>query len=89
MEQWSILSDNIVYVKSEDNDIMNGIGIKSIDYREHKRMYRKMGKEEGEWLDIDFGESPEIMRSRYMDVYDDVYAEVLQQVDLMRMLISV
>ena len=56
MEQWSILSDNIVYIRSEDNDIMNGINIKSIDYREHKRMYRKMGKEGGEWLDIDFRE---------------------------------
>ena len=36
MEQWSILSDNIVYVRSEDNDIMNGINIKLINYREHK-----------------------------------------------------
>ena len=77
MEHWSILSDNIVYVRSEDSDIMNGIDIKLIDYREHKRMYRKMGKEGGEWLDIDFRESPEIMRSRYMDVYDDIYAEVV------------
>ena len=77
MEQWSILSDNIVYVKSEDNDIMNGIKIKSIDYREHKRMHRKISKEEGEHLDFDFGESPEIMRNRYMDVYDEIYAEVV------------
>ena len=77
MKQWSILSDNIVYVRSEDNDIMNGINIKLIDYREHKRMYKKMGKEGGEWLDIDFGESPEIMKSRYMDVYDGIYAEVV------------
>ena len=77
MEQWSILSDNIVYVRSEDNDIMNGINIKPIDYREHKRMYKKMGKEGGERLDIDFGESLEIMRSRYMDVYDNIYAEVV------------
>ena len=77
MEQWSILSDNIVYVKLEDNDIMNGIDIKPIDYRDHKRMYRKMGKEEGEWLNIDFGESLEIMRNRYMDVYDEIYAEVV------------
>ena len=67
MEQWSILSDNIVYVKSEDNDVMKGIDIKLIDYRDHKRMYRKMGKD-GEWLNIDFGESLEIMRNRYMDV---------------------
>ena len=77
MEQWSILSDNIVYVKSEDNNIMNGIDIKSIDYRDYKRMYRKMGKEGGEWLNIDFRESLEIMRNRYMDVYDEVHAEVV------------
>ena len=75
MEQWSILSDIIVYVRSKD--IMNGINIKPIDYREHNRMYRKMGKEGGEQLDIDFRESLEIMRSRYMDVYDDIYAEVV------------
>ena len=77
MEQWSILSDKIVYVRSEDNDIMNGINITLIDYREHKRMYKKMGKEGGERLDIDFGESPEIMKSRYMDAYDNIYAEVI------------
>ena len=77
MEQWSILSDNIIYVKSEDSDIMNAINIKLIDYREHKRMYRKMGREGGKQLDIDFGESLEIMRSRYMDVYDDIYPEVV------------
>ena len=77
MEQWSILSDNIVYVRSEGNDIMNGIDIKMVDYRDHKRMYRKMGKEEGERLKIDFGESPEILRDKYMDVYEEIYAEVV------------
>ena len=76
MEQWCILSDNVVYVRSEDNDIMNGINIKPIDYSEHKRMYKKMGKE-GERLDIDFEASLEIMRSRYLDVYDNIYAEVV------------
>ena len=55
MEQSSILSDNIVYVRLEDSDIMNGINIKLIDYREHKRMYRKMGKEGGKRSDIDSG----------------------------------
>ena len=77
IKQWSILSDNIVYVKSEDNDIMNGIDIKLMDYRNHKRMYRQMGKQGGEQLNIDFGESPEIMRNRYMDVYDEIYTEVV------------
>ena len=32
MEQWSILSDNIVYVRSVSNDDMNGINIKMVDY---------------------------------------------------------
>ena len=32
MEQWSILSDNIVYVRSVGNDDMNGIDIKTVDY---------------------------------------------------------
>ena len=77
IKQWSILSDNIVYVRSEDRDIMNDIDIKPIDYREHKRIYRKMGKERGEKLEMDFGESLEIMKSRYVDVYDDVYAEIV------------
>ena len=77
IEQWSILSDNIVYVRSEDRDIMNGIDIKPLDYRKHKRIYRKMGKEGGERLEMDFGESLGIMKSRYMDVYDDVYTEVV------------
>ena len=47
IEQWSILSDNIKYVKSEDTDSKSGIDIKSIDYQKHKRIYRKMNKEQG------------------------------------------
>ena len=77
IEQWSILSDNITYIKSEDKDIMSGIDIKLIDYQKHKRIYRKMNKEQGEKIDIDFGESPRIMKDRYMDMYDEVYAEVV------------
>ena len=77
MDQWSILSDNIIYVKSKDSDIMNGINIKPIDYRECKRMYKRMNKEGGRRIDIDFGDSLEVMKNRYMDVYDKVYAEVV------------
>ena len=77
MAQWSILSDNTVYVRSVGNDIMNGIDIKMVDYRDHKRMYRNMGKEEGERLNIDFGENPKVLRDKYMDVYEEIYAEVV------------
>ena len=29
-----------------------------------------MGKEEGQRMNIDFGESPEVLKGKYMDVYD-------------------
>ena len=48
-----------------------------VDYRDHRRMYRSMGKEEGERLNIDFKESPNILRGKYMDVYEEVFAEVV------------
>ena len=61
MEQWSILSDNIIYVRSVGNDDMNRIDIKTVDYRDHRRMYRRMGKE-GQKMDIDFGENPDVLK---------------------------
>ena len=77
MEQWSILNDNIVYVRSVSNDDMNGIDIKTVDYQDHRRMYKRMGKEEGQRMDIDFGESPNVLKDKYMDVYENVFAEVV------------
>ena len=40
-------------------------------------MYRRMGKEEGERLNIYFRESPNILKDKYMDVYEEVFAEVV------------
>ena len=56
---------------------MNGVDIKIVDYRDHRRMYRRMGREEGERLNIDLGESPKVLRDKYMDVYEEVFAEVV------------
>ena len=46
MEQWSKLSDNIVYVRSVGYGDMSGVDIKTVDYQDHRKMYKKMGKEE-------------------------------------------
>ena len=75
MAQWSILSDNITYVQAVNNE--QGVIIKSVDYRDHKRMFRRMNKVEGEKTVMDFGESPALMKNKYMDMYDDVFAEIL------------
>ena len=36
-----------------------------------------MGKEEGQKMNIDFGESPNVLKDKYMDVYEDIFAEVV------------
>ena len=38
MEQWSILSDNIVYVRSVGYDVMSRVNIKMADYCDHRKM---------------------------------------------------
>ena len=40
MEHWSILSDNIIYVRSVNSNAMNEIDIKMVDYQDHRRMYK-------------------------------------------------
>ena len=32
-----------------------------------------MDKEQGERMDIDFGESPNVLKGKYMDVFKDVF----------------
>ena len=77
MEQWSILSDNIVYVRSVGYDDMSGVDIKMVDYQDHRKMYKKMGREEGQMMNIDFGESPNVLKMKYIDAYEDVFEEVV------------
>ena len=36
-----------------------------------------MGKEEGQRMNIDFGDSPNVLKDKYMDVYEDAFAEVV------------
>ena len=77
MAKWSTLSDNIVYVRSVGYDDMSRVDIKMVDYQDYKRIYRKMGNEEGQKMNIDFGESPNVLKGKYMDVYEDVFAEIV------------
>ena len=40
-------------------------------------MYLKLKEEERETLDIDFGLYPDVTKARYLDIYEDVYAEIV------------
>ena len=76
MRNWSIFSDNVRYIQHEQKTPYK-LNIDTLDYRHHKELYFKLKGEERETLDIDFGIYPDILKSKYLDVYKGVYAEMV------------
>ena len=76
MRNWSIFIDNIRYVQ-HDQATPQSLNIDTLDYRDHKELYLKLKEKKGETLDIDFGLYPDVTKSRYLDAYKDVYAEMV------------
>ena len=76
MRNWSIFSDNVRYIQHNQVTPQN-LDIDTLDYRDNKELYLKLGEEERETLDIDFSLYPDILKSKYLDVYDGVYAEMV------------
>ena len=76
MKSWSIFSDNVRYVQHDQMTLQN-LNIDTLDYRDHKDLYLKLKEEEKETLDIDFGLYPDVTKSRYLDVYEGIYAEMM------------
>ena len=76
MRNWSIFSDNVRYIQ-HDQAMPQNLNINTLDYRDHKELYLKLKEVERETLDIDFSLYPDITKSRYLDVYEDVYAEMV------------
>ena len=53
------------------------LNIDTLNYRHHKELYFKLKREETETLDVDFRIYPDILKSKYLDVYEGVYAEMV------------
>ena len=76
MKNWSIFSDNVRYIQHEPIT-PHKLDIDTLDYRHQKELYLKLKGEERETLDIDFGIYPNILKSKYLDIYEGVYAEMV------------
>ena len=48
-----------------------------LDYGLHRKLYSKLKGEESNSTDIDFGINPDSLKTKYLDLYDDVYAEMV------------
>ena len=76
MRNWSVFSENVRYIQHDQTTPLN-LNVDTLDYRDHKELYFKLREKKGETLDIDFGLYPDIIKSRYLDVYEGVYAEMV------------
>ena len=76
MRNWSIFSDNVRYVQHGQKTPLN-LNTDTLDYRQHKELYFKLKGEERETLYVVFGTYPDILKSKYLDVYEGVYAEMV------------
>ena len=76
MKNWSIFSDNIRYVQHDKMTTQN-LDFDTLDYRNHRDLYFQLKDEERETLDIDFGLYPDVTKARYLDIYEDIYAEMV------------
>ena len=76
MKNWSIFSNNIRYVQHDKMTTQN-LDFDTLDYRNHKDLYLQIEEDPLLALDIDFGLYPDVTKARYLDVYEDIYAEML------------
>ena len=78
MEDLSILSDHVKYVKHDDGlETFHKLNVNTLNYHQYKDLYHELKGKEILKVDVDFGNSPEKLKSEYLDVYEGVYAEIV------------
>ena len=78
IEEWSILIDIMKYVRHDDgSETFHKLNINTLNYCQNKDLYKELVEKEMLKVNVDFGRSPEKLKSNYLDVYDGVYTEVV------------
>ena len=77
MEEWSILSDHVKYIKHDGSEMFHNLNIDTLNYHQNKDLYKELIEKEILKASVNFDRSPEKLRSHYLDVYEGVYAEVI------------
>ena len=78
MEDWSIFSDHVKYVKYDDGlETFHKLKVNMLNYHLYKDLYQELKGKEILMVNVDSGNSPEKVKSEYLDVYEGVYAEIV------------
>ena len=77
MKEWSILSDHVTYPTSDGSEIFHKLNIDQMNYRQERDLYKELQEKEFVSADVNFGRSPEKFKPEYLDIYEGVYAEIV------------
>ena len=77
MKEWSILSDHVKYITPDGSKTFNNLSIDRLNYRQDVDLYRELQEKESLSAYVNFGGSPDKLKSEYLDVYLGVYAEIV------------
>ena len=78
IEQWSIFSNVINYVQYNRDPIdYYKLDVKALEPKNHKIINGKLEEDDGQVIDLDFGDTPEEFKGEYLDVYERVRLEIL------------
>ena len=68
IEDWSILSDHVKHVKHDDGlETFHKLNVNMLNYCQYKDLYQELKGKEILTVDVDFGNSPEKLKSEYLD----------------------
>ena len=77
MKEWSILSDHVKYVTHGKSETFQKLSINSMNYRQNRDLYKSLNNEQTIKTSLNFGNSPQNLKSEYLDMFEGVYAEVI------------
>ena len=77
MKEWSILSDHVKYITSDNSETFNTLSIDQLNYRQDIGLYRELQEKESLNTDLNFGNNSTKLKSEYLDVYKGIYAEIV------------
>ena len=78
IEQWLILSNVVNYMQYARNPKpVYDLEIKTVDQRNHRKIYERLKEEDRQILKLDFGDAADKLRKEYLDMYEGVQSEVI------------
>ena len=71
-----MFTEQIKYIQ-HDKRTKHRLDLNTLHYQQHKDLYCTLKEEESSSIDIDFGINSETLKTKYLDLYEDMHADMV------------